>query len=327
MLTERNIAFFIDVDNVGLDSEAYANVLDQLSGMGTILYGKVYGAGERKHKEIYAEAELRGYKMERPMRIKRRGRKDFDARIFVDVVDTVNKSPAIDAVCIVAVPTDMVYLYSYLRSRGVKIIALDNTDDASQDFIDEFVDIGRVFELKFPVVDDDIEVSQVDDDVVQQQDVEVAPATVSDDALDRTDELLREIELLRSQASQQAVVEQEIDDGLVDEQPASIAQETQTLLQQIAELQQSGNISAIEQVEEVVSQEEQPAEPVQEQPLEVEQQAVPQAATPERTPRATYTPSDDGDLIRRIQEIRNSTRDGDEDYIAEIRKLLDGLDD
>ena len=87
MLKNRNIAFFIDVDNVGLKSDNYANVIEQLQGMGTILSGKIYGAGERKHKEIYADAELHGYRIERPMRVKRRGRKDFDPRIYVDVVD------------------------------------------------------------------------------------------------------------------------------------------------------------------------------------------------------------------------------------------------
>ena len=114
MLKDRHIAFFIDVDNVGLKSDNYFNVIEQLNGMGTILSGKIYGAGERKHKDIFADAQLHGYKVERPMRIKRRGRKEFDSRIFVDVVDAVTRTPAIDAVCIVAQPTDLVYLYSYL---------------------------------------------------------------------------------------------------------------------------------------------------------------------------------------------------------------------
>ena len=52
MLRNRNIAFFIDVDNVGLSSENYDNILAQLDGMGTILMGKIYGAKERKHKDI-----------------------------------------------------------------------------------------------------------------------------------------------------------------------------------------------------------------------------------------------------------------------------------
>lgn len=150
MLQDRHIAFFIDVDNVSLSSDDYTNVLAQLSDMGSIMLGKIYGAGERKHKEIYADADAHGYRIERPMRNKRRGRKDFDSRIFVDVVDAVNKAPAIDAVCIVAEPCDMVYLYSYLHGRGIKIIALDNTDEPSCSLVDEVVDLGQVLQLKFP---------------------------------------------------------------------------------------------------------------------------------------------------------------------------------
>ena len=142
MLKNRNIAFFIDVDNVGLNSEQYLSVMDKLNGCGAILSGKIYGAGERKHKEIYADADVKGYTTLRPMRIKRRGRKEFDARIYVDVVDAVSHAQGLDTVCIVAQPTDLIHLYSYLHSHGVKVIALANADEASNALIDEVLDIG-----------------------------------------------------------------------------------------------------------------------------------------------------------------------------------------
>ena len=150
MLRNRNIAFFIDVDNVGMQVAHFENVMQQLSTMGNVLMGKIYGAGQRKHKEIYAEAKLKGYSVERTMRIKRRGRKDFDSRIFVDVVDAVCRASNLDTVCIVACPTDMVYLYSYLHSRGIKIIGCDNLDDAGNAFLDEVLDLGIVEEIKVP---------------------------------------------------------------------------------------------------------------------------------------------------------------------------------
>ncbi len=151
MLRNRNIAFFIDVDNVDLTSENYDNILAQLEGMGTILTGKVYGAKERKHKTIYQNAEVKGYKVERPMRIKRRGRRDFDSRIFVDVVDAVCKAPAIDAVCVITASCDLVYLYSYLHGKGIKVISSEENEQASSELVDEMVDLGRVYELKLPV--------------------------------------------------------------------------------------------------------------------------------------------------------------------------------
>lgn len=182
MLRNRNIAFFIDVDNMDLSVEHFENVLQQLGAMGTIISGKVYGAGERKHKAIHAAAQLKGYKLERQMRIKRRGRKDFDSRIFVDVVDAVNQAPGLDAVCIIACKSDMVYLYSYLRSRGVKVIAVDNLDEAGNALIDEVIDLGRVQVIKLP--------KKAAKPAVQP----AAPAQP-----DRTEELLREIERLRAQ--------------------------------------------------------------------------------------------------------------------------------
>ena len=305
MLRDRNIAFFIDVDNVGLTSEQYANIIEQLSGMGTILSGKIYGAGERKHKEIYDDADLRGYATARPMRVKRRGRKEFDARIFVDAVDAVSRVPAIDAVCIVAQPTDLVHLYSYLRSHGIKIIALDNADDASCSFIDEVIDIGVVVELK-PPKKPAAKPAPKAKPVEEPAPVKQEPAPVEQKAdTDRTDELLREIERLRALAnkpvteSTPAPVEEpapEVEEPVEEEDNSSIVEETHALLDKVAEIQDEP--------------EEEPAE----------------EPAPAPTPRASYTPSNDSDLIRRIEEIRKSNQGEDEDFIDEIKKLLDGLE-
>lgn len=150
MLRNRNIAFFIDVDNVDLTSENFDSIIAQLEGMGQILTGKVYGAKERKHKAIYDQAEIRGYKVERPMRIKRRGRRDFDSRIFVDVVDTVCRAPSIDAVCVVTASCDLVYLYSYLHGKGIKVVSSDENEEASSALVDEYVDLGRIYEIELP---------------------------------------------------------------------------------------------------------------------------------------------------------------------------------
>ena len=152
MLRNRSIAFFIDVDNVDLTSENFDSIVAQLEGMGQIYSGKVYGAKERKHKAIYDQAEVKGYKVERPMRIKRRGRRDFDSRIFVDVVDAVCRAPSIDAVCIVTASCDLVYLYSYLHGKGIKVISSDENEEASGALVDEYVDLGRVYDIDLPAV-------------------------------------------------------------------------------------------------------------------------------------------------------------------------------
>lgn len=320
MLKDRHIAFFIDVDNVGLKSDNYTNVIEQLNAMGTILCGKIYGAGERKHKEIFADAELHGYRIERPMRTKRRGRKEFDPRIYVDVVDTVARTPAVDAVCIIAQPTDLVYLYSFLRGHGIKVIALDNADDASCAFIDEIVDLGILFELKLPF---DIQQSQPAAAMAVEQ-----PADSDGESLNRTDELLKEIERLKNSETEtaetpaQPQVEQQQEEQPVERQTSGIAEEARLLLERIEQMRRESAPAK----EESVAQPTEEIQPiVQEQPDLQEKTAAPQPQE-EEAPRAPVTSSSDSDLIKRIEEIRRSNRGGDDDFIEEIRKLLDGLE-
>ena len=220
MLRNKNIAFFIDVDNVDLTTDNYDGILAQLEGMGTILIGKVYGAKERKHKGIYESAETKGYKVERTMRIKRRGRRDFDSRIFVDVVDAVCKAPAIDAVCVITASCDLVYLYGYLHGKGIKIISSEENEKASAEMVDEIVDLGRApyvapapkqraatRTVSRPVPVKSPAVKKAAKPIVQQ------PAQEDDN----TDELLREIERLRSLTEEQQA-EKEAQKAAIEEE-------------------------------------------------------------------------------------------------------------
>ena len=324
MLRDRNIAFFIDVDNVGLTSENYAEIVERLSAMGSLLCGKIYGAGERKHKEIYADADLRGYATARPMRIKRRGRKDFDSRIFVDVVDAVTRAPAIDAVCIVAQPTDLVHLYSYLRGRGLKIIALANADEASNALIDEVLNVELATPVKTPKKPAKKPTPKVVEPAPEKpEQVKPQPVPVQNDELDRTDELLREIERLRANASPVESVEEP-----APEEVESVEEPVEEVVEESAE---EVVPESLDETEEPV--EEQPVE--QEDGLEEAQEEVPEEVSDEQpveeqpagpTARPAYTPSNERDLIRRIEEIRRNSQGEEEDFIDEIKKLLDGLE-
>ena len=320
MLRDRNIAFFIDVDNVGLTSEKYAEIIQRLSGMGSLLSGKIYGAGERKHKEIYADADTKGYATVRPMRVKRRGRKDFDSRIFVDVVDAVTRAPSLDAVCIVAQPTDLVHLYSYLHGRGLKIIALANADEASNALIDEVLNVELDAPVKTPNKPSKKPAPKVAPAPEKKEKVDPQPApAVKDDELDRTDELLREIERLKANASPEpeeeptpeevVPVEEPVDE--VVEEPAPEVEPTS-----LDETEEPSEEPA-DEPEEVLEKEDVPEEKAEEQPAE-------QPAGP--TARPAYTPSNERDLIRRIEEIRRNSQGEEEDFIDEIKKLLDGLE-
>lgn len=189
MLRERKIAFFIDVDNLGLDYEHYEGLMSQINPMGEIVCGAIYGAGERKHKEIIDVADENGYTVRRIARSKRRGRKNFDPRMFIDVVDAVNKAHVIDCVVIAAQPADMVHLYSYLRNRGIAIVAADNNEDqASRNLVTEFIDLGKIEIVKAPRPKK-IAAPKKEQPAPQ-------PETFAEE-IDQTDALLREIDRLR----------------------------------------------------------------------------------------------------------------------------------
>lgn len=286
MLKERNIAFFIDLFNTELSTEHYNNIVSQLEEMGQIISGTIYGAAERSHKEVLAQADARGYTVVRGAR--KRGRKIFDNRIIVDVVDKINHSRGIDAVCIVALPADMVYLYAYLRERGIKIISLNNGDENTMALVDDTVDSGKLETIKLPKAPAKPKTAPVapvvDEPVVAEPAVEPAPTpapSVSDE-VSRMDQLLREIDRLRSEVEKapQPIVD-------IPEEPT---------------------------VEEPVAPA--PVEPVAEEPAPAE--------TSEQS-RATYESQDDTDLLRRIEQMRKSSGSS-YDLIDEIKKLLDDID-
>lgn len=286
MLQNKKIAFFIDVDNLALTNEDYASIIEQLNGMGKIYYGKIYGAGGRKHEEIYNDAERHNYETARTMRIKRRGKKDFDSRIYVDVVEKIALAPSLDAVCILAAPTDMVYLYGYIHSKGVSVIALDNVDEASRELIDEFIELGKAVTHKAPEKKPQPKKSAPAPKAVEQpKEVEPVKEPAKPSApkteIDRTDELLKEIERLRAMASDE--------DKSADEPVAK---------------------------EPVVEKKPEPAPAPKAEPVKEPVKPHPQ-----------YTSPSDGDLVRRIEELRRNNEGGDsDDLLEQIKKLLDTVD-
>lgn len=315
MLTDRNIAFFIDVDGLRIKTENYQSAIDQLQGMGTILHGKLYGCGERKHKAICKEAELKGYKLERAKRIKRRGRKEFDNRIFVDVVDTVCTTPAVDAVCIASPSCDMVYLYSYLRAKGIKIIALDNVDEAGKAFIDEFLDIGVELENNLP-------------EQKQQKQRAAEPRTTNND-------LLREIETLKAIVSDQAPQETVVRE-VVREVPVQQEQQ-EPVIEEVAEepvAEEEPEQEAVDEAKEllekyyaVASGEEQTDEEMSEEIIEEEVIDEETGEVKVVRRKVAYAPHNDSDLIRKIEEIRKGGQsDVPEDLAEHIKKILEGIE-
>ena len=295
MLRDKKIALFIDVDNLGLNIDHYESVLDQLGKMGEIVFGAVYGAGERKHRKIIEHAELNGFVVRRVARTKRRGRKNFDNRIVVDAVDAVLSNRAIDTVCILAQPTDMVYLYGYLRNKGMAIVAADNNrDEASRNFVNEFVDLGAIEVLKVAPKKKATAPKTVTTEAPAapvQETAATEEPTIAEQA-DQTDALLREIERLRSTTAQFAPETTSAANEAVATEPA--ASETGDVCPQCT----TNSV--------IFNSQETPAA---------------------NAPRGQYNANNDSDLIDQLEGIRSGETDGEsDDLIAQIKKLLDGVE-
>lgn len=340
MLKERNIAFFIDLYNTELSAQHYNNIVSQLEEMGQVISGTVYGATERTHKDVLAQADARGYTVVRGAR--KRGRKTFDNRIIVDVVDKVNHSRGIDTVCIVALPADMVYLYAYLRERGIKVVSLNNGDENTMALVDETVDSGKVETLKLPrtpakpkaapVVDPVVEEPVVEEPVAPapvQVPVEPAPAPVEPEPapvepaptpvepepapaeptvsaeVSRMDQLLKEIDRLRAEVEKTSQPQVEIPAAPVE--PVAEAPVAPAVVEEPVETPVETPVEA----------------PVEPTPAPVE--APVETPAEPATPRAAYAPQDDSDLLRKIEEMRKSAG-SDGELIDEIKKLLDSLE-
>ena len=151
----RKIALFIDIDNTALTVEQFDNVIDQIFNSGSVLYGKIYGAVDRKHKEIIEFAQSKGFDMAPVMRVKKRGSRVLDPRILLDALEMTVTNNNIDAVAIVCAPGDMVPLFAKLREYGVYIMANGDLDEESLYFVDETINLEGVREQdEISLIDD-----------------------------------------------------------------------------------------------------------------------------------------------------------------------------
>ncbi len=140
---QNRIALFVDIDNMPLTKEHIDNIVSKLKQDGVIAYAKIYGVTDRRHREIICDAVSNGFEIAPPVYPNRRGStKVFDHRILVDLCELVFTNPTIDAVAIVANPTNLVYLFSKLKKENIFIYGCDNLDDDSLAFVDCVLNFG-----------------------------------------------------------------------------------------------------------------------------------------------------------------------------------------
>ena len=307
MVNQKRIALFVDIDNMPLNKKHVDNIISQVEKSGEIVYAKIYGVTDRRHREIICDAVARGFDIIPPVYPTRRGStKVFDIRILADLCELVATNKTIDGVAIVANPAHHVYLFSKLKRNGIKIFACDNLDEDSAKFVDEILTFGyndpnSVSKTKkAPKEDADAPQVQDVDKVIEQPVEEVAQ------------EVVEEV----------AVVEQPVEQpeqtDPVDEQPVLAVEESVEV--------------ADEQVEEQVEVEQQEVEPeqIQEEPRQeqqVEEQPVEEEVVVEVVEEEPQQQEDNLDILRQIQQMKqdapSSDDEEDEALIEKIKQLLD----
>ncbi len=339
----ENILAFIDVDNCAITEESYDNIMHQLSSMGEITTAKIYGVNQKKHRAIIEHASDNGYEVAMPMRIKKRGAKVLDTRILVDVVTALHTVPNMDAVAVVCAPSDMVHLYRELKKYDIAVLALDNGDDATNALIDEPLDLGVVVELKLPKPKKPV-VAKAVEEAVAEPVVEKVVEPVVEEVV--AEPVVEEVAEPVAEVVEEPVVEQEPVAEVVEpqvEEPSPLT-ETEKLLAEIARLRhENEQISAQEEpqasntpstvvddaqnlldlVNEYRSEQPEEVEPAVEPVVEAVAEEVIETA-PAADPSLALDNKDDGDLLKRIQAIREQSHGDDAELVAKLKSLLLG---
>ncbi len=208
----RKIALFIDIDNTALTVEQFDNVIDQIFNSGSVLYGKIYGAVDRKHKEIIEFAQSKGFDTAPVMRVKKRGSRVLDPRVLLDALEMTVTNNNIDAVAIVCAPGDMVPLFAKLREYGVYIMANGDLDEESLYFVDETINLEGIREQdEISLIDDltDDFFENADDSFPYVSRRREEPAEVEEEEPEEEQEAPQEQSAEEDNANEPAEVEEE----------------------------------------------------------------------------------------------------------------------
>ncbi|MBR5145933.1 MAG: NYN domain-containing protein [Clostridia bacterium] len=347
MVNQKRIALFVDIDNMPLNKKHVDNIITQLEKSGEIVYAKIYGVTDRRHREIICDAVARGFETVPPVYPTRRGStKVFDIRILVDLCELFATNKSIDGVAIVANPAHQVYLFSRLKRNGIKIFACDNLDEYSAKFVDEILSFGyndpnSVSKAKKEKSGADLLTETPAQEQAELDSVE-QPEQVVEEQAEPVKEVVEEQE-------QSVEPEQEQPAPQVEEQPVADSVEAEQIVEEVAIAQEPVVEEQPEQQAEVYSvvldeetADEQPEvveqpqdEEVEEQPEVVEEpqpevlaeQPEQEEIVVEEIEPIEEEQNDNLDILRQIQQIKqdvpNNDDEEDEALIEKIKQLLD----
>lgn len=118
MEKNKKIALLADVDNIKIDFDGFLQVIDEIEQYGEIIYGKLYGFSDRKHRAFVNYVAQKGLDTASVMRLKKRNKSQLDIRIIIDAVDLALTNEEIDCFAIITGEGDVVPLISTLKSKG-----------------------------------------------------------------------------------------------------------------------------------------------------------------------------------------------------------------
>lgn len=127
-----------DVDNAKIAPDDLKKVIKKLEAMGSVIYIKLYGVGEKKLKEFSEIISGRCCDVAPILRSKQKSRKSvMDIRIIVDAIKLAERGAA-DSFAIIAGDGDFGYMLSALKAMG-KFVAGKFNSDANMSFLDMYL--------------------------------------------------------------------------------------------------------------------------------------------------------------------------------------------
>jgi hypothetical protein len=140
-MAKLSFALLVDVDNVAMDAVIFESIINQVSILGDIVYGKVYGYSDRKHSKLNALISKNGFNVTNTMRLKKRGKSELDLRLVIDAVKLACENQSINGFCLVAGSGDLIPLISMLRSMGKAVVGGFAERDENSEMCDRLINV------------------------------------------------------------------------------------------------------------------------------------------------------------------------------------------
>ena len=121
-MSERKIAFFVDLDNVDVTLQNFTEMLEKLQALGEIVYCKVYNFNLKRHADIGELVAKYGFLS--AALVKENKKRKFDVRIAIDALKLAYTNEYVNTYALVAHNNGVPQLSGALKELGGQVIEI-----------------------------------------------------------------------------------------------------------------------------------------------------------------------------------------------------------